>query len=292
MAIHLAWCLHVKKTVDAMAPLYCNGRTIPRQQYAVKHLGRFLQVLGVALKPYGKAYPQDVFAWAGIRLPRQHQKTIRPLIWAAGRNPHQNRYHHDWHNMTVMVFASVLASLTPRHNRLSPKDQFTLLLAAMVHDLDHRGRSMTIKPFDEEVRSAMIAGRRLFGQRGQGQAWQQLLTMINQTSFHVLSVDASKDHLSALLKDADLLGSVVFPYSLVKTMTLGLKQEQKLTSPSDKILSQFMENLSKRGLSSPEGHKVLTLANPKSSAFHQYPQYAKDLINNSLSNLGSVEHRS
>ena len=292
MAIHLAWCLRHKKTVDAMVPLYCNGKTIPNKPYLIKHLGRFLPVLGAALKPYGKARPQDVFAWAGGRVPRQYQRSIRPLVWAAGRNPHKNGYHHDWHNITVMVFAAVLASLMPSQHRLSKDDQFTLLLAAMVHDLDHRGRAMAAKPYDEEVRSAMIAGRRLFGKTGHGQAWQQLLTMINQTSFHVLSVDASKDHLSALLKDADLLGSVVFPHHLSKAMTLGLKQEQKLALPSDKILSQFMENLSKRGLSSPEGYKVLTFANPKSSAFHQYPQYAKDLITNSISNLGSVEHRS
>ena len=292
MAIHLAWCLRLKKTVDAMAPLYCNGKTIPRKQYAIKHLGRFLPVLALALKPLGKARPQDVFAWAGVRVPRQYQQSIRPLIWAAGRNPHKNRYHHDWHNITVMVFAAVLAGLMPRHNRLSTNDQFTLLLAAMVHDLDHRGRAMAVKSYDEEIRSAMIAGRRLFGQSGQGKAWRQLLTMIKNTSFHVLSVDASKDHLSALLKDADLLGSLVFPRDLVKTMTSGLKQEQKLTALSDKILSQFMENLSKRGLSSPEGYKVLTLANPKSSAFHQYKQYANDLINNSVSDLNSVELRS
>ncbi len=292
MAIHLVWCLRLKKTVDAMAPLYCNGKTIPRKQYVIQHLGRFLPVLGAALKPYGKAYPQDVFAWAGVRVPRQYQNPIRPLIWAAGRNPHQNRYHHDWHNMTVMVFAAVLAGLMPRQNRLSQEDQFTLLLAAMVHDLDHRGRAMTAKPYDEETRSAMIAGRRLFGQTGQGKAWRQLLTMIKNTSFHVLSVDASKDHLSALLKDADLLGSVVFPHHLAKAMTLGLKQEQKLTAPSDEILSQFMATLSKRGLSSPEGRQVLTLANPKTSAFHQYKQYANDLINNSVSDLDSVEHRS
>ena len=292
MAIHLVWCLRLKKTVDAMAPLYCNGKTIPRQQYVIKHLGRFLPVLGAALKPYGKACPQDVFAWAGVMKPRQYQRSIRPLFWAAGRDPHKNGYHHDWHNITVMVFAAVLASLMPRQHRLSKDDQFTLLLAAMVHDLDHRGRAMAAKPYDEEVRSAMIAGRRLFGQTGQGRAWRQVLAMIKNTSFHVLSVDASKDHLSALLKDADLLGSLVFPYDLVKTMTLGLKQEQHIDLPSDEILSQFMENLSKRGLSSPEGYKVLTLANPKSSAFHQYPQYANDLINNSVSDLNSIEHRS
>ena len=292
MAIHLVWCLRLKKTVDAMTPLYCNGKTIPGKQYVIRHLGRYLPVLGAALKPYGKARSEDVFAWAGVRVPRQYQNPIRPLIWAAGRNPHQNRYHHDWHNITVMVFAAVLVSLMPRQNRLLKEDQLTLLLAAMVHDLDHRGRAMTVKPYDEEIRSAMIAGRRLFGQRGQGKAWRQLLTMIKNTSFHVLSVDASKDHLSALLKDADLLGSVVFPHYLAKAMTLGLKQEQKLTAFSDEILSQFMENISKRGLSSPEGFKVLTLANPKSSAFHQYKQYAKDLINNSTSDLDSIEHRS
>ena len=275
-----------------MVPLYCNGKTIPNKPYLIKHLGRFLPVLGAAFKPYGKARPQDVFAWAEGRVPRQYQRSIRPLVWAAGRNPHKNGYHHDWHNITVMVFAAVLASLMPSQHRLSKDDQFTLLLAAMVHDLDHRGRAMAAKPYDEEVRSAMIAGRRLFGKSGQGKAWRQLLTMIKNTSFHVLSVDASKDHLSALLKDADILGSVVFPHDLVKTMTLGLKQEQKLTALSDKILSQFMENLSKRGLSSPEGHKVLTLSNAKSSAFHQYKQYANDLINNSVSDLNSVEHRS
>ena len=283
MAIHLAWCLRLKKTVNAMAPLYCNGKIIPQKQYVIQHLSRFLPVLGAALKPYGKARPQDVFAWAGVTLPRQYQKAVRPLIWAVGRNPHQNRYHHDWHNMTVMVFAGVLAGLIPKQNRLSREDQFTLLLSAMLHDLDHRGRAMAIKPYDEETRSAMIAGRRLFGQRGQGKAWRQMLAMIKNTSFHVLSVDASKDHLSALLKDADLLASLVFPHQIVKTMTLGLKHEQKLTAPSDKILSQFIETLSKRGLSSPEGRQVLTLANPKSSAFHQYKRYAKELISNSVS---------
>ena len=291
MAIHLVWCFRLKKTVDAMVPLDCNGKTIPKKPYVVQHLDRFLPVLAAALKPYGKARPKDVFDWAGVAVPRQYQKTIKPLIWAAARNPHQNRYHHDWHNMTVMVFAAILAGLMPRQNRLSTKDQFTLLLVAMVHDLDHRGRSMAAKPYDEETRSAMIAGRRLFGQIGQGKAWRMMLAMIKNTSFHVLSVDASKDHLSALLKDADLLGSVVFPYDDVKTMTLGLKQEQKMSMPTDDILSQFIENLSKRGLSSPEGFKVLTLANPKSSAFHQYKQYAKNLLKNSVSNLDSIERQ-
>ena len=278
--------------VDAMRPLSCNGKIIPQKPYVVQHLSRFLPILASSLKPYGKAKPEDVFAWAGVTVPRQYHQALKPLIWAAGRNPHQNRYHHDWHNITVMVFAAILAGLLPRHRRLSADDHFTLLLAAMVHDLDHRGRGMVAKNFAEETRSAMIASRRLFGNKGgQGQAWRRLVTMIKQTSIDVTSVDPATHPLSALLKDADLLGSVVFPHPLVQTMTLGLKHEQKIKMPSAQILSQFIENLAKRGLSSEEGKHVLACAN-SASAFQQYPRYAKDLISNSVSDPNRVRRSS
>ena len=278
--------------VDAMRPLSCNGKIIPQIPYVVQHLSRFLPILASSLKPYGKAKPEDVLVWAGVTVPRQYRHALKPLIWAAGRNPHQNRYHHDWHNMTVMVFAAILAGLLPRHRRLSADDQFTLVLAAMVHDLDHRGRGMVAKNFAEETRSAMIASRRLFGNKGgQGQAWRRLVSMIKHTSFDITSVDQKTHPLSALLKDADLLGSVVFPHPLVHAMTLGLKHEQKIKMPSAQILSQFIENLAKRGLSSKEGQHVLTCAN-SASAFQQYPRYAKDLISNSVSGQNRVRRSS
>ena len=263
-----------------MRPLLCNGKTLPRKSYLTQHLGRFLPVMAKALKPQGKADLEHLFLWAGVAIPKRYQRAARPLIWAAGRNPHRNQYHHDWHNATVMVFAAILAELAA----LSRPQRFDVMLAAMVHDLDHRGRFMAGTAFQEEDRSAMIAGRRLYGRSGSdGKSWRQLKTMIRQTSFQVANVNAGANPLAALLKDADLLASIVFPHADVLAMTSGLKREQNIDLSSEEMLYQFLDRMAERGLSSPAGRQLLKAA-PMSSAalssaaFRHYPDVAQRLM--------------
>ena len=267
-----------------MKALDCNGKTLPHRTYLAKHLSRYLPVLGQALKPYGQARPEQVLSWLGVVLPRRHQKAVKPLIWAVGRNPHCNQYHHDWHNMTVMVMAGILAELLPRTKRLTSDQKIALILAAMVHDLDHRGAYITSQPFAEENRSALIAGRRLYGRHGgAGHSWRRLSSLVKATSQHIANVDYQDDHMADILKDADLFGSLAFPHDIALSLTKGLKREQKIALPADKILYQFIGRMAEIGLSSPEGAEALKRSPLSSSAFRQYPLYAEKLIQHSPS---------
>lgn len=227
-----------------MASLRQSGMTLPNVAYSAQHIDRTLKLLAKLLKPRQQVKLAQVLTWAGVRTPKRYAKSMRPLIWAASRNPHANGYHHQWHNLAVMISAALLA----QRAGLKKPAQAELIIAAMLHDLDHRGRFMSKDAGGEERRSAKIAASRMFGRCGSdGMAWRNFITRIEATSFTGEIKHDPNDHVAALLLDADIFASCFLPMAEAKQLTKGVMREQSLNGDPASHLSAFINSLSAKG---------------------------------------------
>ena len=141
------------------AVLRLNGVTIPKRHYMSRHLKRMMTRLALALKPQQKISPRPVLSWGGFSGGKTAPRRLQKLICLAAGNPYKNAYHHPWHSMSVVIHAALLADLAGCN--AACRDQ--LLLAALCHDLDHRGKRVAKAAFVEERRAAMLAIRISFG---------------------------------------------------------------------------------------------------------------------------------
>ena len=259
-----------------MGRLYSNGIALPNVRYTSKHLGRLIHTLSKATKKRSQSQPETIFSWAEVFIPMRYRSHIKPLIWAAGRNPHCNKYHHDWHNKTVMMMAAILSE----NLKCKPEQRFNLMFSAMVHDLDHRGRYMSHQDFVEERRSALIAGRRLYGRRGgEGRSWRLLKDRLDHTAFlkgHLIHYDPND--ITAILMDADIMASLVFPLKSVQELTRHLKQELRSKQSADVMLKNFIHVVAQRGLASTSAFKALQRLNLSQTALGHYPDAMKTIL--------------
>ena len=259
-----------------MGRLYSNGIALPDVSYTSKHLGRLIHTLSKATKKRAQSQPETIFQWSKVSIPLRYRQFLKPLIWAAGRNPHCNKYHHDWHNKTVMIMAAILSE----NLKSKPEQRFNLLFSAMVHDLDHRGRYMSHQDFVEERRSALIAGRRLYGRRGgEGRSWRLLNDRLDHTAFrrgHLM--EYGTNDITAILMDADIMASLVFPIKPVQELTGNLKQELKSKQSADEMLKNFINLVAERGLASSSAFKALQKLNLSQTALGHYPDAMKMIL--------------
>ena len=171
--------------------------------------------------------------------PRQLQKLIR---LAAG-NPYKNAYHHPWHSMSVVIHAALLADLA----RCDAPSRDQLLLAALCHDLDHRGKRVSRVPFVEERRAAVLAIRTSFGQ-GRGRDARALIAQIEATAT-AFDADQPMDEVTALLRDADIMASVFHPRNFALELTRGVMTEKGMAVTAHDGLTGFLKIMMQRGLS-------------------------------------------
>ena len=250
-----------------------SGKTLPQLSYVQRHLERFLPLLAAITKPYQKADLAQVFSWAGVNIPAEHAAPLNVILRAASKNMHSNGYHHPWHTMTVMILSAVLG----QQATLSSAQMKTLMIYALVHDLDHRGGFASLRIYDEEMRSAQIANRRLHAQySARGRDQNALESALRASAF------GAKDHqiddeITSLLVDADILGSVIFPFEDVLKLTKGLKLEKRAGTPSLNTLQSFLNAVSAKGFKHQQTRHIASHLTSKRMAVWHVKDAAKKL---------------
>ena len=223
-----------------MAVLRQSGHVLPKLDYICRNFNRYLPMLAKATLPRQKVKLAKVMRWAGVNA----SAPLNILMRAASKNMHSNSYHHPWHTMTVMILSAILG----RRAHIGQDEMDVLMTLALVHDLDHRGKMASPIVYQEEERSAKIATRRLFGcYSARAGQHHDLRSALCATAF------GAKDHqiddeVTALLVDADILASLIFPFDDVIKLTKGLKKEKGAKTPSDETLKAFLNATGKRGL--------------------------------------------
>ncbi len=250
-----------------MAVLQQSGQALPRLDYVCRHLKRFLPALAAATMPRASAKLDDVMDWAGVKMKPYEATPLRAVMSAAAKNMHSNGYHHPWHTMTVMIFSAILG----QRAGLRHEEMMRVMMYALVHDLDHRGRMITSAPYGEELRSAQIAGRRLYATpSGRGPARRQMTHAIAATYFGASDDgntaqhhdhfgfghrnghghgrgQVSGDEVTQILLDADFMASIILPDDAVMTLTRGLKREQGSVIDAADMRDAFLTAVQARG---------------------------------------------
>lgn len=225
------------------AVLRLNGVTIPKRHYMSRHLKRMMTRLALALKPRQKISPRPVLSWGGFSGGKTAPRQLQKLIRLAAGNPYKNAYHHPWHSMSVVIHAALLADLA----RCDAPSRDQLLLAALCHDLDHRGKRVSRVPFIEERRAAVLAIRTSFGQ-GRGRDARALIAQIEATATAFVA-DQPMDEVTALLRDADIMASVFHPRNFALELTRGVMTEKGMAVTAHDGLTGFLKIMMQRGLS-------------------------------------------
>ena len=200
-------------------------------------------------------------AWAGL-YGGSHGNRVAPsalsrLTRVAARNGRSNHYHHAGHFAHVMMAAAMLAARAG----INPKERNLLILAALVHDLDHHGRRAKAYPlYKQERLSARLAGRILLRHSGDPRLVRRLERLIVATALtsdpHREAILAS-DPLARLLCDADVFASLFYDRGMALKITGMLKLEQGLAGEAAALLDGFATKMEADGLKSDAGRMLL-----------------------------------
>ena len=199
--------------------------------------------------------------WAGLRTSRHRRRSassaLSTIARIANRNGRSNHYHHAGHFAHVVMAAAVLA----RKAGIGDADRELLVLAALIHDLDHHGRRGKRYPlYRQERLSVRIAGRILLRHGGDPRLVRRLERLIEATA---LTSDAhrqailSGDPLARLLADADVFASLFYERGLALKLTGMLKLEQGLADDVDSLLDGFASRMAADVLKSEAGRHLL-----------------------------------
>jgi len=224
-----------------------SGVVLPHLGYLVRRWPTCLYLLENFIRQRKSPPFREVIIWAGGIPPSVPRKLEKRLIRKVSANPHCNRYHHPWHTLAVVVQAALIS----RWAGLDQHDHRWLILAALCHDLGHRGRFQSSYAGAEERRSALIAGRLLFLRAGSGRMRRKLALMIEQTVRGGNRRKPRLDDATAILRDADIFGSlfcrprsaVNFTKSVMREQP-GLKQQ---ITNSQSVLGDFITSVSLNG---------------------------------------------
>lgn len=181
---------------------------------------------------------------------------VRRLIAIAARNASGNAYHHAGHFAHVVMAAGVLAAGAG----LNREDRRLLVLAGLVHDLDHQGRRASSKLHHQERMSARRAVRVIIGRGGDARLAGRLHTLLRATALTNeadRSIILKSDRLARLLTDSDIFASVVYPRHRSMSMTRALKLEQRLVASTSVLNHQFAKMISESGLQSDLAQSML-----------------------------------
>lgn len=225
-----------------------SGMTIPKLSYVNRHPERLMASLARLPQPWQHADLERALNWAGWSGLPLNRTGLRQVLRLARQNRHSNGYHHPWHTMTVIVLAAILG----RRAGLREGEYQSLLLAALVHDLDHRGRHAIGKDRQEERRSVKLSVQMLFSCRAAtGVLQRQLQRWIEATSFLSSAAEVRDDRVALILRDADIAGSIFFPMKAVLAMTRGVIREEHHHVGAESKLAEFLEFMAQRGFSHP-----------------------------------------
>jgi len=204
-------------------------------------------------------------AWAGLRAglragPRGNRFTssaLSKLTRVAARNGRSNHYHHAGHFAHAMMAAAVLGARAG----IKAEERDLLILAALVHDLDHHGRRAKTYPlYRQELFSVRLAGRILRRHGGDPRLVRRLEKLIVATA---LTSDPRReailasDPLARLLSDADVFASLFYERGVALKLTGMLKLEQGLAGDAATLLDGFAARMEADGLKSGAGRTLL-----------------------------------
>jgi len=203
----------------------------------------------------------SVCQWAGLDVDGRSPSVVpasalRRLICSAARNASGNTYHHAGHFAHVVMAAGLLAAGAG----LNREDRRLLVLAGLVHDLDHQGRRASPRLYHQERMSARRAVRVIVGCGGDARLSRRLHSLLRATALTGggdRSLILKSDRLARLLTDADIFASVVYTRPLSVAMTRALKLEQRLAAPTVTLHHQFAEMISISGLQSDLAQSML-----------------------------------
>ena len=211
----------------------------------------------------------SICRWAGLAKERRSggpvpTGALRRLVALAARNSSGNSYHHAGHFAHVVMAAGVLAARAG----LRSEERGLLVLAALVHDLDHQGRNASSKLYFQETLSAqaavrVIGGRLIAGKGGDPRLGSRIHNLLRATA---LTNDSTRtailrsDRLARLLTDADILASVVYPLGRSMDMTRALKLEQRLAGGVFDLNRRFARMIADTGLQSEVARDLLEMA--------------------------------
>ena len=243
-------------------------RSLPRQPgYVLAGWPRSLrQVEAVAFsRPCRRRDLMAIARWAGLTVASARKAgisltAVRELAAIASVNGYSNGYHQSGHYAHVVIAAGLLAAATG----LGKRDTAILVLAALVHDIDHHGRRSTHRLYGQEIWSARLAARILVRHGGDARLAARLKRLLKATA---LTNDAERntilatDHLAGLLTDADVFASVFFDRDRARHFTRLLKLEQRLPGTPDDLLTRFLALITAEGLQSDAARAMLDMRN-------------------------------
>jgi len=227
-------------------------------------------------RPFRKRHLLAMCEWAGLQCRRKRFRNdgnrvcsmaaLDRLAGLAARDPRSNSYHHTGHVMHVVMAAGLLASRAG----LKRRERELLVLAALVHDLDHHGRRAARCPrYRQEDWSAGIVARCLMRQRGDRRLCRHLgqlirATVLNDKKGHAgqpghpdCDFPAEHDVVACLLTDADVFASLAYDRVAATRLTGCLKLEQRLAGGAADLLSCFVDRVMELGLRSEAGRELL-----------------------------------
>ena len=200
--------------------------------------------------------------WAGLCDDRRRgggiaKAALGRLAGMAARNGRSNRYHHAGHFAHVMMAAAVLACRA----RLDRESHGLLVLAALVHDLDHHGRRGKHHPqYAQERWSARVATRVLARHGADARLGRRLARLICATAMtddpfrHAI---LASDPVARLLTDADIFASLFYRRDVAMRLTRHLKLEQGIGGRTGQMLDSFVARMEHEGLASHAGRELL-----------------------------------
>lgn len=199
--------------------------------------------------------------WAGLRGDGRSRRPVRGsalrrLASAAACSASGNIYHHAGHFAHVIMAAGLLAMRAGLHG----EDHRLLVLAGLVHDLDHQGRRASSGYCRQERLSAQRAVRVIVGCGGDARLALRINSLLRATA---LTNDVNRstilgsDRLARLLTDADIFASVVYPRQRSMGMTRALKLEQRLAGSVTALNRRFANMIEATGLQSDTAQSML-----------------------------------
>ncbi|MCH1474594.1 MAG: HD domain-containing protein [Alphaproteobacteria bacterium] len=219
-----------------------------------------MQLVGFS-RPCSRRDLASICRWAGLSENGQSKnglsdRAVSRLVTLAARQGPGNRYHHSGHFAHVVMAAAILAG----SDGLRAHDRDLLVVAALIHDLNHLGKRSSKRLFHQERQSATAARRIIIGAGADARLAARLEKLLIATA---LTDDAlrmtilASDPLARLLADADIFASVSYRRDIALGLTRNLKLEQRIPGKADDLLRHFAGRIGKVGLHSGAGRRLL-----------------------------------
>lgn len=238
-----------------------NSRKWPHPDYMLNRWPASISFFENRLStPANRQAITSALSWAGMPQTKRGFKAIgvreaavRRLIKMAAQNRHSNKYHDPAHTLSVIRAAGLIGAAAG----LSAQHRTILILAALVHDLDHQGLYARTGYAAQEILSFHLVQRVLSRYGVHMQVLHQIKDLLLAT-YPDAPVEAeprsgSIGHMIECLVDADLFQSLFTRHDIVDSLTAKLKHEMKLSVPHQTLLQQFLTARRRVGLQSAGG---------------------------------------